>query len=141
MIRTLGENFGEYKCVVVSSLLSEGQILDALTAGAIGYLQKFEIEDLLGSLRIFREGGSVISPSIAAKILPTFRKEKPQGWEDLTSRERQILEELKNGLTSEEIAKLFQLSIHTVRTQIRSIYKKIQVNSQIQLLKKLDKSS
>lgn len=134
LIRTLAGKYHEYKCVVVSTVLSEKQILEVLRAGAIGYLQKLEIPDLLGTVRIFRSGGSVISPSIAAKILPSFRVIQPNGWENLSQREKQVMGELTNGLSPEEIAEHFQLSLHTVRTQIRNIYKKFHVNSRLQLM-------
>jgi len=139
LIQVLAAKHQEYRCVVISSLLSEAQILEALKAGAIGYLQKFEITHITEDLRIFRDGGSVISPSIAAKLLPHFRKDLPSGWENLSNRERQILSELTNGLSPEEIAKIFQVSVHTIRTQIRSIYRKFQVSSRFQLMKKLNK--
>lgn len=137
LIRTIASQFNEYKCVVVSNILSDEQILGSLEAGAIGYLHKSEMGSLVETIQIFREGGSVISPSIALRVLKSFHEKVPEGWENLTAREKQVLKELTNGNSPEEIATTFQSSIYTVRTQIRSIYKKLQVNSRMELMKKV----
>ena len=59
-----------------------------------------------------------------------------ENFEDLTEREEEILKELSNGYSPKEIAETLKISIQTVRTHIKNIYKKLEVNNQIQLLKK-----
>lgn len=128
------------KSLVISSLQTDDAIFSALRNGASGYIWKSELESLPETIQTILDGGSVISPSIAAKVLLSFRK--PQihsdlcGVEVLTPRERQILELIVEGDNPNQIASLFGTTVGTVRQQIKAIYKKLQVNTRVQMLKK-----
>lgn len=128
----------EWKCVVFSSLMDDDKIVEAIKRGAIGYLFKSEVQNLVEITRVFLSGGSVISPSIAIRVLKNFKNPVPNGYSDLSHRERQVLEFLIEGKSAEKIADYLQLSYHTVRTHIRFIYKKLQVNNRVTLLKKMN---
>ncbi|MCG6146191.1 response regulator [Leptospira bandrabouensis] len=130
------------KSLVISALQTDDAIFSALRNGASGYIWKSELESLPETIQSILEGGSVISPSIAAKVLLSFRK--PQTFSDpsgvgvevLTPRERQILELIVEGDNPNQIASLFGTTVGTVRQQIKAIYKKLQVNTRVQMLKK-----
>lgn len=130
------------KSLVISSLQTDDAIFSALRNGASGYIWKSELDSLHDTIQTLLDGGSVISPSIAAKVLLSFRK--PQtildptgvGVEVLTPRERQILELIVEGDSPHQIASLFGTTVGTVRQQIKTIYKKLQVNTRVQMLKK-----
>ncbi|TGK82759.1 DNA-binding response regulator [Leptospira bourretii] len=130
------------KSLVISALQTDDAIFSALRNGASGYIWKSELDSLPETIQTILEGGSVISPSIAAKVLLSFRK--PQTFSDpsgvgvevLTPRERQILELIVEGDNPNQIASLFGTTVGTVRQQIKAIYKKLQVNTRVQMLKK-----
>ncbi|EMY70202.1 response regulator transcription factor [Leptospira vanthielii] len=130
------------KSLVISSLQTDDAIFSALRNGASGYIWKSELDSLHDTIQTLLDGGSVISPSIAAKVLLSFRKPQTTldplgvGVEVLTPRERQILELIVEGDNPQQIASLFGTTVGTVRQQIKAIYKKLQVNTRVQMLKK-----
>lgn len=140
LIQELGVNNPNWKCVVFSNMIVDDMILEAIKRGAVGYLFKSEVQNLVEITRIFLSGGSVISPSIAIRVLKNFKNPLPDGFSELSYRERQVLDELVRGSSAEQIAEKFLLSYHTVRTHIRFIYKKLEVNNRISLLNKMNKN-
>ena len=128
----------EIKFVIFSSYFSDEIIFECLENGAIGYILKSEVKDLMEPTNIFLSGGSVITPTIAFQVLRRFKKKTLPEMKVLSEREREILDEIIKGLTAGEVASLFNLSIHTVRSQIKSIYYKLRVNNRISLFKKLN---
>ena len=84
------------------------------------------------------KGGSPISSQIARKVIDAFSvKEKTNEYfQDLSRREQEILEQLSKGYRYKEIADKLFVSIETVRTHIRNIYEKLQVNNRAEALKK-----
>jgi DNA-binding NarL/FixJ family response regulator len=131
------------KTLVLSSIQTDDKIFGALRNGAVGYLWKSEVTSLIETINTVLDGGSVMSPSIATRVLLSFRKNEENKKNDsmsrmkqLTRREREILNLVIEGESPQEIAISFGTSVGTVRQQIKSIYKKLQVNTRIQMLKK-----
>jgi DNA-binding NarL/FixJ family response regulator len=114
-------------------------IFQALAAGATGYLLKSTPSDkVVEAISEVLEGGSPISSQIARKVIDAFAA-KGKGnkfFQELSRREQEILEQLRKGFRYKEIADQLFLSIDTVRTHIRNIYEKLQVNSRVDALKK-----
>ena len=114
-------------------------IFHALEAGATGYLLKSTpSEKVVEAISEVLEGGSPISSQIARKVIAAFAA-KGKGnkyFQELSRREQEILEQLRKGFRYKEIADQLFLSIDTVRTHIRNIYEKLQVNSRVDALKK-----
>ena len=82
-------------------------------------------------------GGGVMSPSIAVRVAMSFQKAMPNNpQESLSIREKQILDEISNGVTAKSVAQKLAVSESTIRTHIRSIYEKLQVNSRAKMVKK-----
>lgn len=110
-------------------------ILEAICAGADGYLlKKTPPEELLEQLAAVHAGGAPLTASVARTVLGLVRSpdgEPGAGAVDvgLTTRERDVLRGLVQGLAYKQVADRLGISIDTVRTHIRAIYKKLQVHS------------
>lgn len=114
-------------------------IFSALKAGATSYLLKgTSPEKVIEAIEEVYKGGSPISSQIARKVIEAFAvKEKTNDYfQVLSKREQEILELLSRGYRYKEIADKVFVSIETVRTHIRNIYEKLQVNSRAEALKK-----
>jgi len=114
-------------------------IFDALKAGATGYLLKnTSPEKIIEAIEEVKNGGSPISSQIARKVIDAFTlKEKTNDYfQQLSRREQEMLEQLSKGFRYKEIAEKLFVSLETVRTHIRNVYDKLQVNSRVEALKK-----
>jgi DNA-binding NarL/FixJ family response regulator len=118
----------------------EETVFNALKAGASGYLLKNTPPDkILASIADIHQGGSPMSGQIARKVLQSFVKQSPNAMQlsSLTQRENEILNYLAKGYRYKEIASKLFISTETVRTHIRNIYEKLQVESRTEALNKL----
>lgn len=115
------------KVLVITVHDDSEHVFDALCAGAGGYITKdLNQNDLLFSVRQVFEGGAPMSPKIANLIIRSFHRnpETP-----LTERETDVLKNLAKGKTYEYIARDLNISKDTVKTHIKHIYEKLQVNN------------
>lgn len=117
----------------------EEKIFECLKRGATGYIVKSSSPDaIVSAIRDIAAGGSPMSATIARKVVGAFRgTQQSSELDQLTSREREILLLLDQGLRYKEIAEKIFLSVETVRTHIRNIYLKLQVQSRTEALNKL----
>lgn len=123
--------------LMCTSFEDTDSVFNALKAGASGYLTKTtQPAKILDSIVDVFKGGSPMSSHIARKVVESFKCGPAQNRElqKLSEREREILGELSNGLRYKEIADKLFLSTETVRTHIRNIYEKLQVNSRTEAL-------
>jgi len=117
-------------------------ILEAITAGADGYLlKKTQAPELLVQLKAIASGGSPLTPDVARIVLSLLRERTPKRISgqffgttsptklDLTEREHAVLQRLVKGLSYKQVAADLNISIDTVRTHIRAVYRKLQVHS------------
>jgi len=114
-------------------------IFNALKAGATSYLLKTTpAEKILEAIAEVQQGGSPISSQIARKVIEAFavREKTNEYFQELSRREQEMLEQLSKGYRYKEIADKLFVSIDTVRTHIRNIYEKLQVNNRAAALKK-----
>jgi DNA-binding NarL/FixJ family response regulator len=118
------------------------KIFEALSAGASGYiLKKTEPQKLLEAIKELHEGGAPMSSQIARKVVFAFRN-KPLSpansseIEQLSYREKQILEELSRGLMYKEIANVLFISPETVRKHVYHIYEKLHVTNRVEAVNK-----
>ncbi len=114
-------------------------IFNALVAGASGYLLKrMPRTELLAALKDVHAGGSPMTSNIARKVVQSFQRSGPQlsEAEDLSPREREVLELLARGYLYKEIAEALRISVATVNTYIRRIYEKLHVRSRSQAVAK-----
>lgn len=127
--------------VMLTSFEDSESVFRSLKAGATGYLTKTtQPLKILEALTDVFKGGSPMSSHIARKIVTSFNAyEKAVELEKLTLREKEILGLLSEGYRYKEIAQKIFLSTETVRTHIRNIYEKLQVNSRTDALNKVYK--
>jgi DNA-binding NarL/FixJ family response regulator len=128
--------------VIIFTVLDDSNVVfQALTYGATGYVLKdISLPALEQALYDVLEGkGALLSPSIAKKIIRHFITRTdalPNEDVVITDKENIIMHLLKEGHTYDEIAKRIGLSINGVRYYIKSIYKKLQVKSRGELIRK-----
>ena len=115
-------------------------IFKALSFGATGYmLKRMRRSELLDAVKDVHAGGSPMSSCIARKIVQSFQRFSSNTAaepDNLSSREREVLELVVRGYRSKEIAKSLHVSLSTVHTHIRRIYKKLHVRSRSQAIAK-----
>jgi len=117
---------------VMLTIYQDGDILfDALSAGAHGYLIKpVRTEQLLAAIHDVLEGGAPMSNVVARRIVRSFEPDKSlPPPEPLGPREREVLEMLAAGAMYKQVARKLDISMNTVLTYVRRIYKKLHVNS------------
>jgi RNA polymerase sigma factor (sigma-70 family) len=116
----------------------DDKIFDALKAGASGYiLKKTQPTKLLEAIRELYEGGAPMSSQIARKVVTTFQDKRDKGIEELSPREREILEHLAKGLLYKEISAELGISQETVRKHVYNIYEKLHVSNRVEAINKL----
>lgn len=109
-------------------------VFDSLCAGASGYLVKSTPPDrIVDAIREAIAGGAPMSTSIARMVVKSFRKKQQS---DLTEREMDVLDQLCKGKSYKLIADALFISQDTVRSHIKSIYKKLEVNSKSEAVAK-----
>ncbi len=124
--------------LVLSAYEDYDRIYGAILAGAVGYLGKAYMTGALAtSIREVHAGGSPMSSQIARKVIQAFhnivKPQMPIG--KLSDREQQILHILVTGRSYKEIASMLFISVETVRTHVRNIYRKLQIHSAEELKK------
>ncbi len=132
LITELRVRLPEASFLVVSAYEDYERIYSAILAGAVGYLGKVYVEGgLAQAIREAAAGGSPMSSPIARKVLQAFhtviRSDMPVG--KLSTRELEILHILSTGRSYKDIASALFISVETVRTHIRNIYRKLHVHS------------
>jgi len=134
--RRLKRTRPQLRIVVCTVFEDPDRILGAICAGADGYLLKrTPPAEMLEHLRAVFAGGAPLTSGVAATVLRLLRDpddRTPPPGEDapsLTARERDVLRSLVRGLAYKQVADELGLSIDTVRTHIRGIYRKLQVHS------------
>lgn len=112
-----------------------GTILAAICAGASGYLLKrTSAREVLVQLRSIANGGAPMTAGVARTVLELLRRsnadvQRTPGRLDLTEREQEVLRCLVRGLSYKQAGDELAISLDTVRTYIRALYKKLQVHS------------
>jgi DNA-binding NarL/FixJ family response regulator len=120
------------------------KIFEALRAGASGYiLKKTAPLKMLESIKELFEGGAPMSSQIARKVVAAFQEKtttahNPENGQldDLSNREKGILELLSKGLMYKEIAGELHISQETVRKHVYHIYEKLHVNNRVEAINK-----
>jgi DNA-binding NarL/FixJ family response regulator len=128
------------KILVLTISDEEDDLYDAIKAGANGYLLKeISIDEIANAVRSVHSGQSLISPSMASKLLDEFAamiKKEEQKEEvpapRLTPREMEVLEHVAQGMNNREIAKALFISENTVKNHVRNILEKLHLHSRME---------
>ena len=135
--RQLKDRYPQIEIVIQTVFEDSATIIEAIKAGASGYLLKASSrEDIIKALWEVKKGSSFLTGTVARKVLKEFQRPQEQpdatvrtGDFSLTEREEEILKALVKGLANKEIADRLCISIHTVNNHIRRIYEKMRVHS------------
>ncbi len=122
--------------VMLSVFNDAARVVEALRAGAVGYLEKdtlpAQVKEAL--LQVYA-GGSPMSPGVARHVIRHFQPApSQQPREPLTPREQEIVRAIEDGLSYKLVARRLEVSIDTVRSHIRSVYRKLEVNSKAEIM-------
>jgi len=116
----------------------EADLYDAVKNGASGYLLKdSSIDEVAQAVRVVADGQSLISPSMAIKLLDEFKQMSRSDRQQvptprLTERELEVLKLVAHGLNNREIAKRLFISENTVKNHVRNILDKLQLHSRME---------
>jgi two-component system, NarL family, response regulator NreC len=138
--RRIAETLPDTAIVILSMHSDEGYVLQALKAGARGYLVKDSAEgDLIEAIKAVSEGKAFFSPEVSKMLVEDYVREiRTRGVEDsyalLTAREREILHLLAEGRSNKAIATLLNLSLFTVETHRRNLQEKLNLHSLAELI-------
>ena len=116
------------RAIVFTAFDTDERILEAVQAGAQGYLLKgVERQELFNAIRVVHGGGSLLQPVIASKLLQQMSeaKQQPAEVDPLTPRELEVLNLLARGLQNKEIATDLVISERTVKYHVSSIMSKL----------------
>lgn len=112
-------------------------VLEAIRAGASGYLLKKHLSDkLFNAIDEVLAGGAPMSPTVARMVIASMQQKSAPTDYQLTAREKEILTSLSKGNSYKLIAAEFLISIDTVRSHIKKIYEKLHVHSQTEAVSK-----
>lgn len=134
LIRPLAQQWPDCTIVVTTLFGDDAHVFPALRAGAQGYLLKDQPEErLAAALDGILRGEPPLSPAIAQRLLRAFQPipagDDAPGAELLTPRERDVLILVSKGCRLPELVERLQISRHTVSDHLKSIYRKLKINS------------
>jgi DNA-binding NarL/FixJ family response regulator len=139
--RLISADQPDVKVIVLTASDEDSKLFEAIKSGAQGYLLKnLESEDFFTLLDGVNRGEPALTPALARKLLQEFaRPEKatspPQDPDALTEREREVLELLVNGITSNRrLAKQLGVSENTVKFHVRNILDKLHLHNRAQVV-------
>ena len=137
--RELRSQMPELACLMLTSFDDEEALLDAIMAGASGYvLKQIRGSDLVSAVRTVASGQSMLDPATTARLKSSLRADPvetpsvPPELEGLSPRERDILALIGDGLTNREIGKKLYLSEKTVKNHISRLLAKLGVQRRVQ---------
>jgi DNA-binding NarL/FixJ family response regulator len=119
------------RVVVLTSFSDRERILDALDAGAVGYLLKdADPDELLRGVQAAARGESPLAPKAARAVLAARAEARPAA--DLTAREQEVLDLLAEGLANKQIARRLGIAEKTVKAHLTSVFQSIGVTDRTQ---------
>lgn len=130
-VKAIKTCFPEIEILMLTIYEDDDKVFQSLYAGASGYLlKKTPPSRILEAISEIHSGGAPMSAKIARKVLELFHKGTPADEADqLSTREKEILQLLVDGLSHKAIAERLFISPHTVRTHLKNIYEKLHVHS------------
>jgi DNA-binding NarL/FixJ family response regulator len=129
--REIAERFPASRVLVLTSFSDQTRILDALAAGADGYLLKHaDPDDIAEAIRAVFTGGSPLDPKAARTLLESRRTTRAMP--SLTDREREVLLLVRDGLANKQIARRLGIAERTVKAHLTSVYQRLDVTDRTQ---------
>ncbi len=132
------QKYPDVDIIMLTTFEEDDKIYDALCAGACSYISKrtplTKIREAI--FTVFR-GGSYMSPTVARKIAQRFMPKTKKHDNQLSERQKQIVQALVDGLSYKMIGHKLDISLDTVRDHIKRIYRVLEVNSKMEVIKKV----
>jgi DNA-binding NarL/FixJ family response regulator len=128
----------DVKVVVLTTFEEDDYIFEALGAGASGFLLKrTKPEELIAAIHTVANGDSLLSPSVTRRVIDRMARQPVSALsgarlDDLTPREREVLELVGRGLSNREIAEAFVIEESTVKTHVKRILMKLGLRDRVQ---------
>ena len=129
----------DVKVVILTTFEEDDYIFGALSAGASGFLLKRTTpEELIGAIHTVAAGDSLLSPPVTRRVIERMARQPPtdtsssERLDELTPREREVLELVARGLSNGEIAKTFVIEESTVKTHVKRILMKLRLRDRVQ---------
>lgn len=122
--------------IMLTAFEDEQTILKALCSGAVGYIsKKAGQEEITSGIKTVKQGGSYMSPNIAREIVNHLVQPKAIKTPSLiTERQLEILQKLVDGLSYSEIAAQLFVSVETVRSHVKKMYRTLEVNNKAEAI-------
>jgi len=133
--REIRSRMPEVACLMLTSFGDEEALLDAVMAGAAGYvLKQIRGTDLVGAVRTVAAGGSMLDPRAAGQLMARLRdkREEHDPLAALTAQERRILELIGEGLTNRQIGERLFLAEKTVKNYVSGLFSKLGIERRTQ---------
>jgi two-component system, NarL family, response regulator LiaR len=131
-LRRIRAGAGSPRVVMLTSFPADERVVEAMRAGAAGYLLKdAQPSELLAAIRSAHAGGAPLHPDAAARVLGELRRPQTTAPE-LTARERDVLTLVARGMANKAIAQELSLSEKTVKTHVSAILRKLDVTDRTQ---------
>jgi RNA polymerase sigma factor (sigma-70 family) len=131
--------FPEVKVVILTTFEEDDYIFGALNAGASGFLLKrTRPEELVAALHTIAAGDALLSPSVTSRVIERMAQQpepdasRDARLEELTAREREVLELVARGLSNGEIAEELVIGESTVKTHVKRILAKLDARDRVQ---------
>ncbi len=129
--KVISTRFPASRVLVLTSFSEQSRILEALAAGADGYLLKHsEPDDIATAIRAVHAGGSPLDPKAARALIDSQRNPRPTS--QLTEREAEVLLLVRDGLANKQIARRLGITERTVKAHMTSIFQTIGVTGRTQ---------
>jgi two-component system, NarL family, nitrate/nitrite response regulator NarL len=127
-LKEIKKNYPHIKVLMQTVFDDTDRIFECIRNGASGYiLKKDPAQRILQAIQEVYEGGAVMNPGIALKVLEYFQPQKINN--PLSARESQVLKLLSDGLSYKMVADKLGLTFNTVNTHVKHIYEKLHVSS------------
>jgi DNA-binding NarL/FixJ family response regulator len=134
--------FSTTRVLVLTTFELDEYVFGALDAGASGFLLKGgEPADLVQAIQIVASGDALLAPSVTRRLIDTYisrpqpvESAEPDGFDELTAREREMLGAIATGMTNAEIAATYHLSPLTVKAHVSRILMKLGARDRVQLV-------
>jgi DNA-binding NarL/FixJ family response regulator len=141
VLRLLGQQMPDIRKVVITSSEDESDILEAVQAGANGYVLKTaSVESLMEQLKDVATGGVAMTEQVTQRLMHALTKQQTasalderQLHQSLKPQDVEILDLVAQGMTNREIAQILTMSEHTVRAHVRGLMHKLNVENRTQL--------
>jgi DNA-binding NarL/FixJ family response regulator len=135
---TAGDAGHAARILILTTFDLDEYVYDALAAGASGFLLKdVPAEQLADAIRVVARGDALLAPTVTKRLIEDFSRARPAradvpGLDELTAREREVLELIARGLSNAEIAEELVLGATTVKTHVARVLMKLGIRDRVQ---------